>query len=381
MGWPISQLTEYPEPKWLVWWRWGLLLLVFIAIGFGISLCFGSWREEDERLFWLSGFLLPAFIWLIALGIRTSHYLAEAKIREAWERAERENIAEWQIWSRMQLPVLAQALLTPEEKGIELLIGDPKNIPAFPKKSRPLYISSLNSDQPAYAFLTHIHKQLEDSYPNYRRNLATIYISAHLFTDKALTEVIYHQWDLYPQPIESYADLISELFASPPDLPVMILSSQYWKNADKQPYSEMVSAQIVSSKRFIQQMNIEPVIWMGRLMPSSAATLNDDLQQLFSFNRLSAKDSSGIWLSGMDKQNSAVLATFAYQTQLSLNPEHPFHLLDLSFAEAGPEMGGLLSTVAGSAARMTGMHQLYLCQSDKSSEGLLLQLMSAEKFN
>lgn len=380
MGWPISGLTEYPQPKWLIWWRWGLLLLIFIATAFGITLYFGSWQADNERLFWLCSLLLPAFIWLIGLAVRINYYLVEARIREAWERTERENIAGWQTWSRMQLPVLAQALLTPEEKGIALLMGDPKNIPAFPKKSRPLHVSSPNGAQSAGAFLEQIHQQLEDSYPDYRRNLATIYISPLLFTDKALTEAIYHQWDLYPQQTESYADLMAELFASPPDLPVMMLSSQYWKNGHKQQYSEMVSAQVVSSSQFIQQMNIKPVVWMGRIMRSAASTLNDDLQQLFSFNRLSTQDPLGIWLSGIDKQNTATLATFAYQRQLSLNPDNPFHLLDLSFAGAGPETGGTLPTVAGTAARMTGALQLSLCQPDKNSEGLLLQLMSAEKF-
>lgn len=365
--WPIPKVPEKSTIASLSYKRWGIVLISILMVCsvFGFSL----WGTEayTKIVFFL---LLPAFfIWLCIFGAALNRYEQSRSALSAWKEETDRTKALWQHWSRQQLSVVGNVILTPEDKGVESLLGPLSDIPAYPDKVRPLSHSwgSLRvlSDM--------IDKQLEQQYPGYRKYLHTVYVLQPSGWDKNnVSQIILSQWDLLPE--VSYSVECIEKFHDNVNFDglILVLSFQCWLSGIPKQSSEMVSAQLISSPIFSRQHAVPVLAGLGRVMPMDNDNIEKDLEMFFEYNRIDKRDLRHVWLSGIPADVTSKLMQYADRYQWKLSVKHPFYLIDFSFGPPGEMAFPVSLALLVDAAQKTEANQLLIIQASPQSRLLCL---------
>lgn len=365
--WPIPKVPEKSTIASLSYKRWGIVLISILMVCsvFGFSL----WGTEayTKIVFFL---LLPEFfIWLCIFGAALNRYEQSRSALSAWKEETDRTKALWQHWSRQQLSVVGNVILTPEDKGVESLLGPLSDIPAYPDKVRPLSHSwgSLRvlSDM--------IDKQLEQQYPGYRKYLHTVYVLQPSGWDKNnVSQIILSQWDLLPE--VSYSVECIEKFHDNVNFDglILVLSFQCWLSGIPKQSSEMVSAQLISSPIFSRQHAVPVLAGLGRVMPMDNDNIEKDLEMFFEYNRIDKRDLRHVWLSGIPADVTSKLMQYADRYQWKLSVKHPFYLIDFSFGPPGEMAFPVSLALLVDAAQKTEANQLLIIQASPQSRLLCL---------
>ena len=365
--WPIPKIPEESTIPSLSYKRWGVALIsMLIACSvLGFSLWGG---EAYKKVVFL--LLFPAFfIWLCLFGAVLNRYEQSSIALFAWKEETNRTKALWQHWSRQQLSVVGNVILTPEEKGAESFLGPLSDIPAYPDKVRSLSHSwgtlRVLSDM--------IDKQLEQQYPGYRKYLHTIYVLQPSGWDKNnVSQIILSQWDLLPEVnysvecIEKFHDKVNF------DGLILVLSFQCWLTGIPKQSSEMVSAQLISSPMFSSRHAVPVLAGLGRVMPLDNGNLEKDLEMLFEYNRIDKRDLRHVWLSGIPTEITSKLMQYADRYQWKLPAKHPFYLIDFSFGPPGEMAFPVSLALLVDAAQKTEANQLLIIQASPHSRLLCL---------
>lgn len=139
MAWPIPDIPDkksLPPPK---YWFWIIVLVLMLITGAISSLWF--WNKATYAEVFFYGALPALLVWLCLFGVIFNRYEQSIVASRAWDFETERTKAEWRSWSRQQLAVVGNVFFSPEEKGMEALLGELDKVPAFPEKARPLFNS------------------------------------------------------------------------------------------------------------------------------------------------------------------------------------------------------------------------------------------------
>lgn len=364
--WPIPIVPEKITIASLSYKRWGIALISMLIVCAVLGISF--WGAEAYKQIMLL-LLLPAFfIWLCLFGAALNRYEQSCIALYAWKLETDQTKALWQRWSRQQLSVVGNVILTPEENGAESLLGPLSGIPAYPDKVRPLS----HSWDSLRVLSDIIDKQLEQQYPGYRKYLHTVYVLQPTGWDKNyVSQIIFSQWDLLPEVnnsiecMEKFHDNVNF------DGLILIISFQCWLTGVPKQSSEMVSAQLISSSAFSRRHAVPVLAGLGRVM-SLDNNIEKDLEMLFEYNQINKRDLRHVWLSGMSGDFISKLMQYADRYKWELPAKHPFYLIDFSFGPPGEMAFPVSLALLVDAAQKTEANQLLIVQVSPQSRLLCL---------
>lgn len=365
--WPIPEVPEKSTIASLSYKRWGIVLISMLMVCSVLG--FSLWGTEAyKKIVFL--LLLPAFfIWLCLFGAALNRYEQSRIALSAWKEETDRTKAFWQHWSRQQLSVVGNVILTPEEKGAASFLGPLSDIPAYPDKVR-----SLSHSWGSLRVLSDmIDQQLEQQYPGYRQYLHTIYVLQPSGWDKkSVSQIILSQWDLLPE-VNCSVECIGKFHDNVNfDGLILILSFQCWLTGIPKQSSEMVSAQLISSSFFSRRHAVPVLAALGRVMPVENDNLEKDLEMLFEYNRIDKRDLRHVWLSGIPAEVTSKLMQYADRCQWKLPEKHPFYLIDFSFGPPGEMIFPVSLALLVDAAQKTEANQLLIIQASPQSRLLCL---------
>lgn len=367
MGWPVPDIPEksvIPAPRFGLWC---IVLVVMVISASLLALFIGRFSTYTPVLFYGA---LPAFLlWLCIFGVALNRHDQSGASAYSWHEESQETKWQWQQWSREQLAVVGNVLLTPEADGINSVLGPLPEIPMFPQKARTLW----GEKQDLSSRLSMIDTQLEKQAAGYRHHLYTIYVlCSSALNRETIQESVFNQWQLVPEFVGS-VDKIKELnFDHQVRGFALILCLQQWLKNRPQKFSEFISAQLICSPGFISENRYSVLAGLGRMMPLSAKKLADDLDMLFEYNRLDVSELQHVWLSG-DTENTAVsVAVYAQSRQWQLPVKRPVHYIDLTFGQPGELAFAVSLGMMVEAVRSTSQNQLIIYQPPQASGWLCL---------
>ena len=357
MAWPIPDIPEKKSLPALKYWFWIILLILMLISGAILSLEF--WNVENHAKFFFYG-ILPAFlVWLCFFGVMLNRYEQSVVARRAWKLETERTKAEWRSWSRRQIAVVGNVLFSPEDKGMEALLGELDKVPAFPNKARPLF----NSPHSFPGLIKETDLSLEFQCPGYRHYLHSVYVfhSPGRF-DEYRNESIYQQWDLIPISVCSTEILASFYDMKISDGLILILCLQDWPSRSIGQSSEFISAQLIASPTFSRQHSLPVIAGITRIMPLEAGGLINELDMLFEYIQPDKESLEYVWLSGAAEKTAAEIMQYATRHQWSLPEKRPLHSIDLSFGPPGEMALPLSLAMLAEAANKTGKDQLLVSQ-------------------
>lgn len=339
-----------------------MILFIMLATGGALTLFAGKVTSYGQMV--LYGMLPAFFIWLCFFGVIWHRYEQSVNNALLWSRESERTKLHWQRWCMQQWVIVSNIILTPEKEGVNALLGDYADIPAYPRKSRPLYtvLSGLNNR------LKFIDDQTEKQYPGYRHLLYSVKILLPDVTQRtSVGQAVYQQWDLYPEYINSVDDVQTD-----PEQKglVLLLCIQDWFTDKSKKHSEFISGQIITSISFASVQALPVMAGMGRVL--SADSLTKALDVLSEYNRLNSTDLHHIWLTGTDSDERAKIIQYAGEQQWSLPAKLPCHLLDHSFGPCGPLSFPVSVALMVDAAVHTGEMQLLISRQKENEYSLCL---------
>ncbi|CQH58841.1 hypothetical protein [Yersinia frederiksenii] len=367
MGWPIPEIPEQsvlPPPRYSLWI---ITLVIMLIIGAGAALFIGRYSTYIPIL--LYGVLPALLLWFCIFGVILNRYEQSCASAFAWHEESQKTKAQWQQWSRKQLAVMGNVLLTPEIDGIGSILGEQAKIPMYPQKARRLS----GDKQTLPSRLNDIDDKLESQSSGYRHYLHTVYVlHSSALHRETIQSAVFGQWDLLPEFVSSIEEINVLNIESEIEGVILILCLQNWSNNTSQKFSELISAQLISSPEFIKEHGYLVLAGLGRLMPLALGKLSDDLNMLFDYNQLNFNELEHVWLSG-DAENTAVnIALYANSHNWILPKKKPVHYIDLTFGPPGELILGLSLSMMVEAARKTSQNQLIIYQKPQSSGSMCL---------
>ncbi|HCD1725626.1 TPA: hypothetical protein OR593_004384, partial [Escherichia coli] len=335
------------------------------------------WNSATYWDIFIYGVLPMLFLWLCLFGIALNKYEQSVAACISWE-SERQQVKQlWQHWSQKQLAIVGNVLFTPEEKGMSVLLGPQEEIPAYPKKARPLFSASRYS---LSSIFHDIHQQLTQQFPDYRHYLHTIYVlQPEKWRGETVRQAIFHQWDLVPERTNTL-NQIQSLYDERFDGLILVVCLQNWPENKPEDTSELVSAQLISSSSFVRQHQIPVIAGLGRVMPLEPEELEHNLDVLFEYNQLDNKQLQHVWVSGLDEGTIENLMQYAEQHQWSLPKKRPLHMIDHSFGPTGEFIFPVSLAMLSEAAKETEQNHLIIYQSAQYAQKKSLCLITRKLY-
>ncbi len=364
MSWPIPKIPArmvLPQPNYK---RWGMILLVMLLAGALVVIFLGKVTSYDQTL--LYGVLPALLLWLCFFGLALYRYERSVNASLLWNEETEKTRRHWQRWSRKQQLVVGNAILTPEENGVEALLGNPANIPAYPEKARPLFVDLSGLSER----LRFIDREIEEQYPGYRHHLSKIVIQyQENYQEGMIERSVYQQWDLHPECSDTAKPFCAD-DQNEPDGLTLLLCLQDWDGLRGKKHSEFITAQLITSEQFVSQNTLSVIAGVGRRLSSDS--LIGALDMLTEYNRLEKGAIRYVWLSGMGSDERAQLIQYAAEKQWALPERAPLISLDHSFGPPGPLMFPVAISLLTDAAIYTGEMQLLIYRNAKNSYSLCL---------
>ncbi|WP_434524656.1 hypothetical protein [Photorhabdus asymbiotica] len=358
MSWPIPEIPKLKAVAPLRYRRWFIVLILMLAVGTLV----GVFLNGTADLFHIAiyGSLPAFFVWLMLFGAALNRYERYCTAEHAWEEASAETHFQWQQWSRKQLAVVGNIILTPEQQGMAPLLGDPKDIPAFSHQGRALYLPLRDTRQ----LLDNIDRDFEKQCPGYRYHLHRVYLAETPAIDLfQYQKIICRKWKVELVRITN-RDEIDKLYDEPAfEGIVMVIAFQCWPSeSDNKVYSEFVSAQLFSSTKFAIQKKLNILAGMGRALPSLPGEIIQDLHILFEYNRIDKNSMRHLWVTGITNDVLTKLAIYSNERSLNFSPENPIHLIDRTFGSPGPLSEFLVSAMITEAVGLTNSDHIIINQ-------------------
>lgn len=367
MAWPIPDIPEQKIIRAPKYGLWMTVLVIMLTVGIISSLWVWNVTTFAKAFFYGA---LPAFLcWLCLFGVVLNRYEQSVIATLNWNSETEHTKAEWQAWSRRQLAVVGNILLSPEENGMDALLGELDEVPAFPKKTRPLF----GDPHSVPELMKEIDQRLEQQYPGYRYLMHSIYVfqGAGRFEEKK-NQAIFEQWGIMPvliqsiEPVESFYD--SKEF----DGPILIICLQDWLAQKAGQSSELISAQLITSPAFARQHDLPVIAGLTRMMPLQPGQLVNELDMLFEYNQPDKQKLKYVWLTGAAEKTAAEIMQYATRHGWMLPEKRPLYSIDLSFGPPGEMILPLSLAMLAEAANKTGADQLLVSQTPKQTGTICL---------
>lgn len=353
MGWNIPDIPQKsPLPK-LKYRLWVLVLLLILMVN--VTLIVFLKKPVDYISIFFYGILPPVLGWLCILGVTLNRYEQSVAACISWNEEKIKTDFNWQQWSRKQLAIVANVTYTPDQNGVDALLSEIDDIPAYPKKARKLFAKN-NKKLPF--ILKSIHNDFEKQRPGFQENLNDIYLlCADGVSIDNTSILILQQWDLFPKTIKSIND-IQPFVDMELDGFIIVLCLQAFTEDEILPHSEFVSAQILTSSTFAKSNNLDVIAGLGRILPLEPEGLEENLNVLCHYNRLYGGDINHVWLSNYNDNSLEIVMCFSEKENWQLPKRQPLHLLEYSYGPPGELMFPISLALLAHSAKQTDKDQL-----------------------
>lgn len=357
MTWPIPEVPDRKNVSAPKYWFWIMILIIILILWAVFSMWL--WKLESYTKFLFYGILPALLFWLCLFGVILNRYEQSVLAIQIWKLEKERTKAEWRRWSQRQLAVVGNVLFSPEEKGMEALLGDADTVPAYPKKYRPLF----DSPYDFFEIMKDADLRLELQYPGYRHLLHSIYIfhSPDSF-EQYRNESVYQQWNLLPTSIYSAAFLESLYDSDSSGGLILVVCFQGWSPKIIKQSSEFISAQLITSTTFARQHSLPVIAGITRLMPLEKGKLIKELDMLFEYIQPDKDSLEYIWLLGTAEKTPAEIQQYATLHQWLLPEKRPLYSIDFSFGPPGEMALPLSLVMLAEAANKTGKDHLLVNQ-------------------
>ncbi|OCG41529.1 hypothetical protein A9G28_00860 [Gilliamella sp. Fer1-1] len=379
MGWNIPKLLE-PKQQPIKYTSYLLFINIIPLIFMGFALTVLFYNGTNQAIFWFFSVILPLIIWLLMLAIKINSSYFNDIYNEELAKVNEESTQHWQAWSKVQIPIFASHVICAEPNGVQTLIGDPKQMPLYPAKARPLF-NSTASNKPFW-FLNEVMQNLEQQCPNYRKYLSHIYLPQSLMDDEDLTEAIFTHWRLRVEPIMDYNVWIAELYQHTDDIELSLILTCQYNDTSYHHHSKFISALLIGGTTLIDNQKLQAKAWLGRLMVAEQ-DLSADLTQLVTYTQLPVTDIKDIWVSGLDRKNRTALAITINTWGIDNNDndddqynQQLIHNIDLTFAKPTELTKYFALALASNCIDSHFYEQLCVVQFDHKT---ILQLITHQK--
>lgn len=366
MAWPIPLIPEQSllsPPRYGIWL---VVLIVLVMIGTLSAMFIGNITTYGQLL--LYGTLPGLLVWGCLFGTVLNRYEQSLAAVHAWYEETKQTKAQWRRWSRSQLAVVGNVLLTPEAAGMGAFLGRLEDIPLYPQKARSLFCASLSLS----VRLHEIDGELERQFPGYRHHLHTVYVLHDTsLVQHSIRTAVFNQWDMQADYVSSIEQVPVLQQESEFTGVVLLLCLQHWADSMPKKFSELISAQLITSPTFAREQVVSVMSGLGRFMPVTPEKLSGDLNMLFDYNQLEKEQIQHVWLSG----NTDIvedLARYAETYHWILPKRQPVHLIDLTFGPPGELSFGISLAMMVEAVCKTSENQLIIGQTSQSSVWLCL---------
>ncbi|WBW62670.1 hypothetical protein [Klebsiella electrica] len=362
MSWPVPDIPKkqyLPRPDFK---KWGVIFFMMLATGVALSLFVGRETSYGNVILYAA---LPAFfLWLCFFGAAWHRYEQSINNALLWNNETERTKLHWKRWCMRQWLIVGNVVMTPEKQGVSVLLGSYADIPAYPKKARPL--SVVFSDLSGR--LQYMDEQLEKQYSGYRNSLYSVKVLlADLYHEEKVSLAVYEQWDLYPEYINSIEEVQSEVQQNGV---ILLLCLQDWLDGDVSNYSEFISGQLIAPPSLVYQSKLTVLAGLGRVLSSN--NLIKDLDILFEYNSVDHINFHHVWLTGMDGDDRMTIVKYADMRQWKLPPKQPCHSLDHTFGPPGPLSFSVYTSLMVDAAVHTGEIQLLVSRHKENAYSLCL---------
>ncbi|NDL64190.1 hypothetical protein [Acerihabitans arboris] len=367
MAWPVPEIPPQPPISPPRYSLWVIILLLLLTAGALTALFIGKLTDYWQILSY--GVLPGLLLWMCAFGVTLNRFEQSRVAAQYWKSETEHTQTRWKQWSRRQLAIAGNVLLSPESAGMQLLIGNPADISMFPKRGRQL----AGMPQEVDGYLVDIDLLLKKQFPGYRNHLNTIYVLLSAESNqKSVASAVYKQWHLIPE-FMTDVSFISDLFdIQDKNSIAMILCLQHWPGHIPRKSSELISAQLITSPEYVSQHKLQCLAGLGRMMPLEHKNLNEELKMLFNYNGLDTRPPEYVWLSGEIEGTQPVIAQFAYKRHWRLPLKQPFHYIDLTFGPPGELSFAITLAMLAEAADLTSKDQLIISQMPQPSGWMCL---------
>lgn len=367
MAWPIPTIPEklpLVPPRYGVW---AVILILVLLINILSALFFGNITVYGELLIY--GVLPGLLLWMCFFGVVLNRYEQSSASVLAWSEETLHTKTQWQQWSRVKISVVGNVLLTPEAKGIGVLLGKAEDIPMYPKKARPLF----GEPHILSRRLSDLDSALEHQCPGYRHHLHIIFVwhASALHRENIITS-IFNQWDLIAEPIDNIEKIAALYDVTNLTGVILVLCLQHWPDSIPQSSSEFISAQLITSRTFSRSQALPVLAELGRMMPLAPGQLSNDLDMLFNYSGISKNQLQHVWLSSDVKNTPVEIALYADVHQWALPASQPVHLIDLSFGPPGEISFAISLAMIVEAVSNTEQDHLVISQTPQQSGWLCL---------
>ena len=376
MGWNIPEVPQKKPLTKLNYTAWLMFLMLILTANVVFILLF---RQSVNYLSVLLYGMLPSFLgWLCFFGVRLNRYEQSVADCLSWNEEKLKTEFNWQQWSRKQLVVVANSVYTPDENGVDALLGSVENIPAYPKKPRRLFSARRSSFSSTFNYL---HDDLEGQCPGFQAQLHDVYLlCTDGFSVEDSVELLFKRWSLYPKIIKSINE-IQFLFDMDFEGLIMIACLNAFSESSTLTHSEFISAQLISSTVFAEKRSLPVIAGLGRIMPLAPEGLEDNLDVLVRYNRLDGNKLKHFWLSGADDDVTETIMRFSVARKWQLPKRQPLHLPDYSYGPPGPLSFPVYLSLLTDSAKKTEMDQLIIFYPLQKSQQPYLCLITRRLFS
>lgn len=367
MAWPIPDIPEQKITRAPRYGFWVTVLVIMLTVGIISSLW--VWNVTTYAKAFFYGALPALLCWLCLFGVALNRYEQSVIATLNWNSETEHTKAEWRAWSRRQLAVVGNVLLSPEENGMDALLGELDEVPAFPKKARPLFGAPLSVP----ARMKEIDQRLEQQYPGYRYLMHTVYsLQGPGRFEEQSNQAIFEQWGIMPVSIQSMEPIESFYDSKEFDGLILIICLQDWPAQQAGQSSELISAQLIASPAFARQHDLPVIAGLTRMMPLQPGQLVNELDMLFEYNQPDKQKLKYVWLTGAAEKTAAEIMQYATRHGWTLPEKRPLYSIDLSFGPPGEMFLPLSLAMLAEAANKAGADQLLVSQTPQQTGTLCL---------
>ncbi|MDI2111753.1 hypothetical protein [Commensalibacter nepenthis] len=340
---------ELPSPPNL--WFWGIFFisLQIVAIIIGIFILN---YENPKQIVGLC--LIPTILgWIILYVFWVLKYVGSSLLVKYWNKETDKTDSLWKKWGKNKITILGNAVLTPEENGVNELLGD--NPPVFPQKARPLHLHHL----PIEELFENIHQQLEKQYPNYTSDIQEIFLLLPESSSSKETEyqsTIKQQWDNRNVHILHHIEELFPIFNNKIEIKkiILLLSLQLWDN-NQEIYSEFITAQLLSSELFEKKQDIKPIYgYISRNMLLPLYNIENDFQKFMTYGCDDSNQIKSIWTNNIEDSFLPNIVLELEKHKISALT----HNINYSFGQSSPISLMLAMTTALKAIKTQQAEQL-----------------------
>lgn len=314
MAWPVPSLMVAGPPPSPRLWRWAVLLAAFLVIGACATLAFWPPAKPAGGVrFWSALAGIPILFWVVAFAVRMLLH-ANACEAAAVLKSECEAVSgQWREWGARRVAIIGAAVVTPDADLVERIVGASGDTEAHPGSHRQLERIDRDAEPEdrRTALVASLLEPLGHALmriPPGLEIVAPAVIGTTRWDDApGIRDVLEGLSDgkvrgMKPMPGTDKSPAVCFSRSADEQRPQcqLVVATQLWGNELPGEFTEAGAAVLLMPEAMAEAMDIRPLAWLYRPMPTTVGTIQDDIVTMQASHR-ELPAVSRLWLSGLDQ--------------------------------------------------------------------------------